>query len=61
MWSSSTELGYLSGVTSGIQTQIGNCAPKVSPTFTGTVSLPGAISTPVINFLTSVGLTSDLG
>jgi hypothetical protein len=35
---SSTELGYLDGVTSAIQTQINTKAPTASPTFTGTVS-----------------------
>lgn len=34
----STELGYLSGVTSAIQTQLNAKAPTASPTFTGTVS-----------------------
>jgi hypothetical protein len=33
-----TEIGYLSGVTSSIQTQISSKAPIASPTFTGTVS-----------------------
>ena len=37
---SSTELGYLDGVTSAIQTQLDLKAPKDSPTFTGTVTLP---------------------
>lgn len=36
----STELGYLSGVTSAIQTQLGTKAPLASPTFTGTVTAP---------------------
>ena len=35
---SSTEIGYLDGVTSAIQTQINDKAPLASPTFTGTVS-----------------------
>jgi len=34
----STEIGYLDGVTSSIQTQIDTKAPLASPTFTGTVS-----------------------
>jgi hypothetical protein len=34
----STELGYLNGVTSALQTQIDAKAPTASPTFTGTVS-----------------------
>ena len=40
-----TELGYLTGVTSAIQTQLNNLAPKASPTFTGTVTVPGLTST----------------
>ena len=39
---SDTEIGYLNGVTSAIQTQIDAKAPTNSPTFTGTVTLPGA-------------------
>lgn len=35
-----TELGYVSGVTSAIQTQINAKAPSASPTFTGTVTTP---------------------
>ncbi len=38
----STELGYLSGVTSAIQTQLTAKANTASPTFTGTVGLPAA-------------------
>jgi hypothetical protein len=37
---SSTEIGYLDGVTSAIQTQLDAKAPTASPTFTGTVTLP---------------------
>ena len=37
---SDTEIGYLNGVTSGIQTQLNAKAPLDSPTFTGTVTLP---------------------
>lgn len=35
-----TELGYLTGVTSAIQTQMDLKAPLASPTFTGTVTTP---------------------
>ena len=35
-----TEIGYLDGVTSAIQTQIDAKAPLASPTFTGTPTLP---------------------
>jgi len=38
-----TELSYVKGVTSAIQTQIGNKAPLANPTFTGTVILPKTI------------------
>jgi hypothetical protein len=41
-----TEIGYLDGVTSAIQTQIDAKAPLSSPTFTGTPTLPtGTIAT----------------
>jgi hypothetical protein len=40
----STELGYLSGVTSALQTQLGLKAPLASPTFTGTVTVPSTIT-----------------
>lgn len=40
----STELGYLSGVTSAIQTQLATKANLASPTFTGTVTLPTTTS-----------------
>lgn len=36
-----TELGYLDNVTSAIQTQIDTKSPVASPTFTGTVTIPG--------------------
>lgn len=35
----STEIGYLDGVTSAIQTQINTKAPTASPTLTGTIAL----------------------
>ncbi len=38
---SSTEIGYVDGVTSAIQGQIDAKAPIASPTFTGTVTIPG--------------------
>jgi hypothetical protein len=41
---SNTEIGYLDGVTSAIQTQINDKAPLAGPTFTGTVILPGTTS-----------------
>jgi len=42
---SNTELQYLNGVTSAVQTQIDSKAPIASPTFTGTVSLPSGTVT----------------
>ena len=42
---SDTEIGYLDGVTSSIQTQIDAKAPVASPTFTGTVTLPSGTVT----------------
>jgi len=47
---SATELSYLDGVTSAIQTQINTKAPSAGPTFTGTVVLPST---------TSIGTVSD--
>lgn len=38
----STELGYLSGVASGIQTQLDGKSPIADPTFTGTPAAPTA-------------------
>ncbi len=42
---SDTEIGYLNGVTSAIQTQMDAKAPLASPTFTGTVTLPSGTVT----------------
>lgn len=58
-----TELGYLSGVTSSLQTQLGTKAPLASPTFTGTVTLPattsvGPVSSTELGYLD--GVTSAL-
>lgn len=39
---STAEINYLVGVTSAIQTQINSKAPIASPTFTGTVTVPGS-------------------
>ena len=52
---SNTEIGYLEGVTSAIQTQLGTKAPLASPTFTGTV---GGITSSMVG-LGSVNNTSD--
>jgi hypothetical protein len=43
---SNTELGYLDGVTSSIQTQIGLKANAASPTFTGTVTFNSVMQGP---------------
>jgi fructose-specific component phosphotransferase system IIB-like protein len=53
-----TELGYVSGVTSALQTQLNAKAPLASPTFTGTVTLPAGT---VVNgvTLTTAGSTSN--
>lgn len=40
----STELNYVDGVTSAIQTQIDAKAPTASPSFTGTVTLPTGLT-----------------
>lgn len=40
----STEIGYLNGVTSAIQTQLNLKAPIASPTFTGTVTVTGDVN-----------------
>jgi hypothetical protein len=47
---SPTELSYLDGVSSAIQTQLNAKAPSAGPTFTGTVVLPST---------TSIGTVSD--
>jgi hypothetical protein len=39
-----TELNYVDGVTSAIQTQLNTKSPSASPTFTGTVTLPADTS-----------------
>ena len=42
---SSTEIGYLDGVTSAIQTQLNAKAPLISPTFTGHATIEGVTAT----------------
>lgn len=51
----STELGYLSGVSSAIQTQINTKAPSASPTFSGTITTPLTASRAVVT-----GASSEL-
>lgn len=53
--SSTTELNYVTGVTSAIQGQIDAKAPLASPTFTGTATVPTAAIT------TAEITTVDLG
>lgn len=51
----STELGYVSGVTSAIQTQMNLKAPAANPTFSGTVTTPLTASRAVVT-----GASSEL-
>ncbi len=51
----STEIGYVNGVTSAIQTQIDTKAPSASPTFTGTVTTPVTASRALVT-----GASSEL-
>jgi hypothetical protein len=55
---SDTEIGYLNGVTSGIQSQINAKAPTADPTFTGTVTIPNGSS---LGTPTSLTLTNATG
>lgn len=65
---STTEINYLTGVTSAIQTQLNLLAPKANPTFTGTLtaaavsctslSSSGAISGTTGTFSSSVSCTT---
>jgi hypothetical protein len=50
-----TELGYVNGVTSAIQTQLDAKAPSASPTFSGTVTTPVTASRAVVT-----GASSEL-
>ena len=49
-----TELNYVDGVTSAIQTQLDAKAPLANPTFTGTLVLPSTVNGPSVS--TSVNL-----
>jgi hypothetical protein len=57
---SNTEIGYLDGVTSSIQTQINSKANSANPTFTGTVTVPSTITAPSSVVLTLPTSTSTL-
>ena len=57
---SNTEIGYLDGVSSSIQTQINAKAPSASPTFTGTVTVPATITAPSSVVLTLPTTTGTL-
>lgn len=51
----STEIGYVNGVTSAIQTQLNAKAPAASPTFTGTITTPVTASRALVT-----GASSEL-
>ena len=57
---SNTEIGYLDGVSSAIQTQLNAKAPLASPTFTGTVTVPATITAPSSVVLTLPTTTGTL-
>jgi hypothetical protein len=57
---SNTEIGYLDGVSSAIQTQLNAKAPSASPTFTGTVTVPATITAPSSVVLTLPTTTGTL-
>jgi len=58
---SATELSYLDGVTSDIQTQLNAKAPAAAPTFTGTVTLPATITAPLVEYAdNAAALTAGL-
>jgi hypothetical protein len=61
---SNTELQYVNGVTSSIQTQLNAKAPLASPTFTGTVTVPATITAPssvVVTLPTVTGTLATIG
>lgn len=59
---SSTEIGYLDGVTSAIQTQLDAKALAANPTFSGTMTLTGAVTEGVFTITgTSVTLNPTNG
>jgi cytoskeletal protein CcmA (bactofilin family) len=62
--STAAELNYVDGVTSNIQTQLDTKAPLASPTFTGTVTVPGLTTTANVLFADNAkavfGAGSDL-
>jgi hypothetical protein len=62
----STEVGYLSGVSSALQTQLGLKAPLASPTFTGTIGTPLTISRALVtdgsgNLAASAATSTEVG
>lgn len=56
---SSTEIGYLDGVTSGIQTQLNSKASSSSPTLTGLVSINGYMTETMTISNSAAGSTVD--
>lgn len=55
-----TELNYVDGVTSAIQTQLDTKAPKSAPTFTGTATFSGALNANGTNTLASTTSIGDV-
>ena len=59
-YSISTQLNNQQSLISALQSSVTSCAPKASPTFTGTVTIPGATSTGIISFPTTMTLATDI-
>lgn len=53
-----TELNYVAGVTSAIQTQLNAKAPAASPTFTGTITAAAITATGALSLTGSVAMAS---
>lgn len=56
---SSTEIGYLDGVTSAVQTQINSKASSSSPTLTGNVTIPYDLNSGGTNIVDSRTITDS--
>lgn len=57
----SVELSYLNGVTGNIQSQLDTKTSSVSPTFTGTVSLPSTTNLNGSNLQTQINTKASTG